>query len=114
MISNDVGKKTIPLISESMDNERQSNLQEEKDKLVELIRKHQLSEVLTWFQMADEFQIHFTFSEIREIYETVQDEMVNIFGAPLAKSLFPSFIFDNKHQILPSEETQQQSPSSCS
>ena len=68
-------------------------------RMLELVRTHQLNEVITWFQMADEFQVRFSPVDIRKIYDIVQSEVISLFGAPLASSLFPSFLFEDYSAI---------------
>lgn len=66
-------------------------------KLKDLVRKHQLSEILTIFQMADQMQIQFNKDDMKYFYRMVQQEMINEFGAPLSPSLFPAIIFDQRN-----------------
>lgn len=75
-------------------------------KLKSLVQRHQLNEILTIFQMADQMQIQFNKDDMKYFYRLVQQEMINEFGAPLSPSLFPAIIFD-----LPRDTSSSQSSS---
>ena len=65
-----------------------------KKKLINLVKIHQLNEIIVIFKMADQMILQFDRNEIKSLYSIVQNEMILEFGAPLSPSLFPSLIFN--------------------
>jgi hypothetical protein len=61
-----------------------------KRKLTELVRAHQLNEAVAMFRMRD--RLRFSVRRIRQLYFTLQNDVVAEFGSPLAESLFPAEI----------------------
>lgn len=48
--------------------------------------------------MADHMQLQFTEGQLKRLYSSMQQEVVQEFGAPLSPSLFPDCIFKETPQ----------------
>ena len=82
---------------EEIDEEPEQNpFSEMETKLINLVKQHQLNEILINFQMADRFLLQFSLSDMKYFYQIVQREMIEEFGAPLSPSLFPKNLFENQ------------------
>lgn len=68
-----------------------------KKEIIALVRKHQLNEIVSTFQMANQFQLQLSKNDVKRLYQAMQDEVALEFGAPLSKSLFPKYIFDDSN-----------------
>ena len=103
-------KPPPPKIEEEVPEEPEQNpYSEMEQKLISLVKKHQLNEVISNFQMADRFLLHFSIAEMKYFYKVVQHEMIEEFGAPLSPSLFPRMLFDENELC---EDNHEQSSSS--
>ncbi|KAI5542048.1 hypothetical protein TVAGG3_0061580 [Trichomonas vaginalis G3] len=80
---------------ESFDEPEPNILEETKEKLVNFVKIHQLNEILVYFQFPDHFLLRFSLADIKSLYEAVQNEMINEFGAPLSPSLFPQHLWSD-------------------
>lgn len=66
--------------------------------LNDLVKAHQLQEIINFFQMADRLQLQFTETQLRRLYISMQQEIIQEFGVPLSPSLFPDCIFKETPQ----------------
>jgi len=78
----------------SCSSQEESLYEEVEKRVIDLVRNHRLNEVLVVFRMAEEMKIQIGKRDLHKLYLKVQDEMTLEFGARLADSLFPSFIFE--------------------
>lgn len=66
--------------------------------LIDLVHAHQLHEIINFFQMADQMQLQFTEIQLKKLYISMQQEIMQEFGVPLSPSLFPDCIFKETPQ----------------
>lgn len=69
-----------------------------ENKLNDLVKAHQLHEIINFFQMADQLQLQFTENQLKRLYSSMQQEIIQEFGVPLSPSLFPDCIFTETPQ----------------
>ena len=90
----------------------QNPFSEMETKLINLVKQHQLNEILINFQMADRFLLQFSLADMKYFYQVVQREMIEEFGAPLSPSLFPNNLFETHDDDDNNTQTQTESSKS--
>jgi hypothetical protein len=63
-----------------------------REKILELVKRHQLNEIVARFHMRD--GLPFSIADVKRLYLLMQEAIIRELGAPLAPSLFPGEIFE--------------------
>ena len=91
-------KKEEEEVSQKMSKDIEESLFEtEANMLFEMVKEHKLNEIVVYFQK-DIMHIRMSIEDLRKLFQIIQKEVINEFGAPISLSLFPNYLLKDEYE----------------
>ena len=91
-------KKEEEEVSQKMSKDIEESLFEtEANMLFEMVKEHKLNEIVVYFQK-DIMHIRMSIEDLRKLFQIIQKEVINEFGAPISLSLFPNYLLKDPYE----------------
>ena len=91
-------KKEEEEVSQKMSKDNEESLFEtEANMLFEMVKEHKLNEIVVYFQK-DIMHIRMSIEDLRKLFQIIQKEVINEFGAPISLSLFPNYLLKDEYE----------------